>query len=173
MSDLDHTRAEYDRAEQSCNEAELAILADHVSRYIRARVAGNPHTPREVRDKLRTRTSEHTSILTWLLGNTACTREEFVAIYTEYSGRSNESNVHMILAASRHATTSELRELLRINYWCVTIAVLNNYKGRDSDEYRKIIKPYLPDEDTDWEKWNEEEKLAYFRTYGRRRPNRP
>ena len=79
----------------------------------------------------------------------------------------------MILAASRHATTSELRELLRINYWCVTIAVLNNYKGRDSDEYRKIIKPYLPDEDTDWEKWNEEEKLAYFRTYGRRRPNRP
>lgn len=173
MSELDFTRAEYNRAEQSFDEAELAALSMHTSRYIRTRVAGNPNTPREVRDKLRESTSSQTGILLWLLGNLSCTREEFTAIYMAYIGRSYEGNVHIALASSHHATTRELCDLLRINHWCVTMAVLNNYKSRDFDEYRKIIKPYLPDEETSWEKWKEEEKLAYFRTTGNRRPNRP
>jgi hypothetical protein len=170
MSELDFTKAESDRAMWSDDPSDLDVLSEHPSRYIRAQVAGNRHTPRTIRDKLRTRPGEHTSILLWILENKACSRDEFASIYTEYIGRSYCGNVHMTLAASVHATTAELSELLRINHWCVTMAVLNNYQGRDTDEYRKIIKQYLPDEDKDWEKWKEEEKLAYFRTYGRRRP---
>jgi hypothetical protein len=173
MSELDHTRAEYDRAEQSTDENELTVLAEHKSRYVRARVAGNPATPRTVRDQIRSRPGEHISITLWILGNPACTREEFETIYQDYAGHSYDGNIHVPLAASHHATNRELAELLRMDRWGVTMAVLNNYKGRDPEEYRLLIKHFLPNEDKQRENWKEEEKLAYFRTTGRRhRPNR-
>ena len=170
MRELDFTRAEYDTAMESNDEAALAKLSHHPSRYIRARVAGNPHTARSIRDALRINTEKHSSILSWILGNPACTREEFECIYKNYSGRSYDGNVHLALASSHHATLSELSELLRQNHWCITMAVLNNYKGRTLEDFQKLIKRFLPNEDTPWEKWREEEKLAYFRTTGRRHP---
>ncbi len=172
MSELDFNRSEYDRAEQSGDENELSLLSEHTSRFIRARVAGNPGTSRSIRDRLYAQAGIQTGIIGWLLGNPAFTREEFEIVYTDYLGRSYDGNVHISLAMSRHATTRELGELLRINHWCVTMAVLNNYKERDRDEYCKIIKSLMPKEDREPSEWSEEEKLAYFRTTGKRRPNR-
>ena len=171
MSELDFTRRELDIAAGSTDEAILASLANHPSRYIRARVAGNPHTSRNTRDTLRENTKERTAVLLWLLGNPSCTREEYTLIFQDYVGRNYDGNVHTSLASCRHATTSELGILLGLNQWAVTMAVLNNYRGRNLDEYRNIIKIIpLPDEDLAWEKWSEIEKLAYLRTTGLRRP---
>ncbi len=172
MTELDFIRSDYDTAASSHDIFILAQLAEHPSRYIRARVAGNPHTPEHIRAQLWRQAGRHSGILLWLLGNPSLTRAEFITIFTEYIGQTYDANVHISLAASRHATTSELATLLHFGQWAVTMAVLNNYQGRNQDEYRSVIsnKKLLPDEDLAWEQWSEVEKLAYFRTTGRRRP---
>lgn len=172
MSELNFTRAEYDLAAMTSDEATLALLADHASHYVRARVAGNSHTPRLVRDALRERAAKHTGVLVWLLGNPSCRRDEFAAVYAEYIGQTYNGNAHISLASSRHATTNELSTLLRLDAWAVTMAVLNNYQHRNVAEFRNMIKKGIPppDEELKWEKWSDVQKLAHFRTTGQRRP---
>ncbi len=172
MSELNFTRAEYELAATTKDEEVMLVLASHPSKYIKARLAGNVATTRAVRDTLRTNQNCTRGIIIWLLGNQDCSREEYMLIFSKYLVQSYCGIVHPALAINQHATIFELQQLLRHNEWGVMMAVLNNHHYSNPAEYLKLIVTYLPSEDSDWEKWNEVEKLAYFRTYGVRRPAR-
>ncbi len=168
MSELDFSKQEYDAVVASTDAAFLTKYADHPSRYIRARVAGNPHTPRTLRDTMRRQPGVHSAITLWILENPSCEVSEYREIFSEWQTRSYEPNVHPHLADNQHTTIDDLRVLLRMNQWCVTMSVLNNRSCRT--ELPVLIAPLklLPDEDTPWEKWTEVERLAFYRTFGRR-----
>jgi hypothetical protein len=172
MNQFGFTKDEYDNVVACTDGDTLAEYASNKSRYIRARVAGNPHTPRHIRDILRKNRDEHSSIILWILGNPSCTKDEYREIFNEWQGRPYDGNVHISLAESEHATLPDLAYLMQLQQWCVTMAILNNRKHRTHPHYLTLIAPLLPDEDTDWEDWSEVEKLAFFRTYGIRRPSR-
>ncbi len=168
MGELDFLPKEYQIATTSEDQEVLGRLSEHPSHYIKARVAGNPHTGRLLRDHIRSTASPST--LLWLIGNQNLTREEYKLIFEEYIGRGYINMVHVALAESRLAKPPELGQLLRLNQWNVTMAVLNNWRQEDREAYNRLLVPYLPEEDIPWEKWSEVEKLAYFRLNGKRRP---
>ncbi len=164
--DIDFSPADYDLAARAHDLTILAELVEHPSRFIRARVAGNHYISRKLRDRLRTNPNEHTGVLGWLISNPAFTAEEYREVFATWQGRGYDGNIHLNLASSEHATIEDLTYLLKMNNWGVTLAVLNNTARRA--DLPPLIKHLLPDEDKPWEKWSDLEKLAYFRTHGRR-----
>lgn len=159
---------DYDRAVVSCNQKELATLSKHRSKYVRARVAGNPHTSKATRVALQHDAS--LGVIGWLIGNPKLTQGEFDTIFTSCLSH-DFSCVHIALAASNRATIFQLQQLQHFQKWNIDIALLNNHKGREQAAYHALIKRYLPFEDSNFKEWTELQKLAYFRTYGTRFPN--
>jgi len=83
MAELDFLKTDYDDAITSQHATRLELLSRHPSRYVRARVMGNPYTPLRVRDCMRQEYNNDPGLLSWLFQNPALTRGEFVAIYQQ------------------------------------------------------------------------------------------
>jgi hypothetical protein len=166
--ELDFTRAEYDLATSSSDEALLEVLAQHGSHYIKAAVARNPYSTTNIRSELRAAPAVHPAIIMAILHNPACSSLEFRELYRAYMTEVYTSTIHLALAASRHATIADLAQLVRFKTWGIIMAVLNNHEHHDQSVYLTLIRPFLPGEELPGHEWTEVHKLAYYRTYGSR-----
>ena len=169
--DWDYNRAELDEAHSiSTTVTRLIQLATHHSRFVRATVAGNTNCPRELRQILSKDTSP--GVRYWVACNLSLTKDEFDIMYRECN-KSSGDNLTIAIVSSPHADMTQLTEIKHSlgNDWGIKIAILNNYRNR-GDDYRELIDSYLPPAPTEKpvQDWSEVEKLAYLRTYGRRRP---
>ncbi len=157
-------------AAESVDPYELTQLKLHPSYFVRARVAGNIHTPLQVREYLQN--DEHRGVLYWLINNKQLTHTEFNELFEKYGRGAYDDVLHPALAGSPLASIDQLAELKARGRWIIHITILNNHKGRSHGEFCTLIKSLLPPEDIPISQWNEIQKLAYLRTFGTRFPNR-
>lgn len=162
MKELDFEAEEYQRAKQSTDATELAMLADHPSRYIKARVAGNPYTAPQTLEELRINPG-HSGIILWMLGNPALQETQYRLIFNAYVGQAFDFNIHSGLASHKFATLENLERLLEKDRWNITLAVLNNRNRDNIFGYKDLIKALLAPEGTLARDMTEIQKLAYFR----------
>ena len=170
MSDWGFSPATYLMAAESVNPDELTQLRLHLSHFVRARVAGNIHTPLQVREYLQH--DEHRGVLCWLIHNKQLTHIEFNKLFEKYGRGVYDDMLHPTLAGSPLASINQLAELKTRGRWIIHITILNNHKGRNHGELCTLIKSLLPPEDIPISQWNEIQKRAYLRTFGTRFPKR-
>lgn len=166
-ADWIYTRSELDEAQHARDVAILEALSKHLSKFVRAQVAGNPNCPKALRELLAHDPSH--GVVGWLIGNPALTKEEFDEIFITSQKLGYCSVVTQALASSPLADTAQLRQLAHEKSWSIQLAILNNYVGRGED-YLQLISQYLEKSGKNPKDWSEVEKLAYYRTYGSRFP---
>ncbi len=169
MGDWNYTRDELELARTSMSTAILHRLAQHESRFVRAQIAGNCHTDLPLRLLLRFDRSR--GVIYWLINNKSLSKVEYDDLLERIMTQGIDDMLCSALAGSCHASIAQLLRLQSYHQWGIDIAILNNYKDRDTRAYRALIARYLPGEDVPFEQWTEIEQLAYLRTYGIRRPN--
>jgi len=165
--DWNYSRIELDEAQNTNDESRLRLLSTHPSKFVRAQVAGNRHSPRALRESLSLDSAK--GVIVWLISNPSLTKEEFDGIYLTAQKESSGSIITQALASSQLADMMQLHQLTRDHNWCIKLEILNNHVGR-GDDYKQLIEQYLAKEGTRSKNWDEIEKLAYFRIFNIRYP---
>ena len=147
----------------------LSELAKHESHIVCADVARNKHITREIHQKLINDSPR--GVVCQALIHPLTTREQYEAIFHKMAGQSYKWLYHPTLARHPLTTTEELHQLLNRRKWNIDIAILNNHKGRDAQEYKQLIVSLLPPPapegaNTEDDHWSPLHRLAYFHTYG-------
>jgi hypothetical protein len=171
MGDFDFTSNEWEQGRTCSDQTELQTLVEHKSKFVRAVVAGNQHLSLEQRRTLSFDSSR--GVIMWLLGNESLSKTEYDNMFERITACDFDDILYPELARSRHASIAQLVRLQSYHQWGVDIAILNNHKGRGKGEYQKLIRRYLPMEETPYDRWTEIEKLSFFRTHDVRTPSTP
>ena len=169
--DWDYSPVEWAEAHSNTTDvSRLKQLATHHSRFVRAPAAGNANCPKELRQILSKDSSS--GVRYWVACNPSLTKNEFDIMYRECN-KSSGDHLTIAIVSSPHADMAQLTEIKHSlsGDWGIKIAILNNYRNR-GDDYRELIASYLPPAPTEKpvQDWSEVEKLAYLRTFSRRRP---
>lgn len=166
-ADWKYTRRELDEARHTTDVERLEELSRHKSKFVRAQVAGNPHSNIVLRQILALDSSR--GVILWLIGNPSLTKSEFDDIFTCSRKQGYCDVVTPTLAGSLFSDIYQLTQLTHERFWNMQIAILNNHIGR-GDEYFKLIQQYLAHPDSKYKDWTEVEKLAYYRINNSRLP---